>query len=77
MNHICHRQELSTYDSSRLSAPVNSQLGLFTLEEVKKSLPTDDVDASWGNLISLASEKKTRMLIDIISRLRTFAILYT
>ena len=77
MNHICHRQELSTYDSSRLSAPVNSQLGLFIIEEVEKSLPTDDVDASWGNLISLASEKKTRMLIDIISRLRTFAILYT
>ena len=60
---------------------MKGQLGLFIIEEVEKFLSTDDVDASWVNLISLqyrlASEKKTRMLVDIVSRLRTFVILYT
>ena len=57
------------------------QVGLFTLVEVERYLSADDINASRVNLLSLqyrlASKKKTRMLIEIISRLRTFAILYT
>ena len=54
VNYICHRPELSTYDSSRLRALVKSQLGLFTIDEVEKSLPTEDIDASRANLLSHA-----------------------